>query len=151
VLSRLASFSGCAVATQAEDFEIVLDILETVICRDLGGPGLHSRSLDLDRTAAAPAHEVMMMTSGASAVSRLAVVGSDGVQQVGPDHQLEGSIDGGEADSSAGVAEVVVNLARCAELVCPTEHLFHCGTLAGFALRDGHRPLLCPPAITSSG
>jgi hypothetical protein len=129
----------------------VLDILETVICRDLSGPGLHSWSFDLDRTATAPAHEVVMMTSGASAVSRLAVVGPDRVQLVGPGHQLEGSIDGGEADSGASVAEIVVDLARCAELVCPTEHLFHCGALPGFALWDGHRPLLCPRAITSSG
>jgi hypothetical protein len=129
----------------------VLNIPETVICGDLGGPGLHSWSLDLDRTAAASAHEMVMMTGGASPVRRLAVVGPDRVQLVGPGHQLECSIDGGEADSGAGVAEVVVDLARSAELVCPTEHLFHCGTLAGFALRDGHRPLLCPPAITSSG
>jgi hypothetical protein len=146
-----AGFSVRAVAAQAEDLETVLNIAETVIRGDLSRPGFHSWSLDLYRTTAAPANEVVMVAGGAAAVSRLTVVSSDGIQLVGAGHQLEGPVDRGEADARAGVTQVVVDLPCRAELVCPAEHFFHGGALAGFSLGDGHRPLRPPPAVTSSG
>jgi hypothetical protein len=151
VFSRPGVFSVRAVAAQAEDLEIVLNVAKTVIHGDLSRPVLHSRPLDLDRATTAPAHKVVMVTSGAAAISGLTVVSSDGVQLVGAGHQLQGSVDGGEANTGAGVTQVVVDLARCAELVCSAQHFFNGGTLAGFSLRDGHQPLFAPPAITSSG
>jgi hypothetical protein len=134
----LACFNARAVAAQAEDLEIVLNVAETVVRGDLTRPGLHGWTLDLDRATATPAHKVVMVTGGAAAISRLTFVSSDGVQLVGTRHQLQGSVDGREADAGAGVTQVVVDLARCAELVSSAQHFFHGGALAGFSLRDGH-------------
>jgi len=131
-----------AVPAQSEDLQIVLHIAESMSFRDLASPALHRRPLDLDRTTAGPADQVVMMAGRATAIGGLAFVGADGVELVSVGHQLQGPVNSGEPDSGALVAQIIVDLACRAELVGSVEDFLDGGTLARSTLRSGHEPLL---------
>ena len=78
------SRSRRAAAADAEDLDRVADVGEAVLACDVGRPRLHVAALHLDRAAAHPAHQVVMVMLGAAPVHRLAGVGAQGVDQTRP-------------------------------------------------------------------
>ena len=93
------------------------DVDETVLAGDLVGPALDSRPLDLDRTAAGAADEVMVVARTALAVEDLAAVVAQRIDLGGVGKGLEAAVNRGEADGFAAVLEHVVDFLRTRETV----------------------------------
>ena len=106
-----------AAAADAEDLDRVADVGEAVLACDFGRPRLDLAALHLDRAAAHPAHQVVMVMLGAAPVHRLAGVGAQGVDQPGGRHRLQGAVHGGQADALAAAAQFVVQFLGRAEVV----------------------------------
>ena len=118
----------------AEDLEVVTDLAEPVLRSHRVGPPLHRRSGDLDRTTANAADQMMMVARRATAICRLTLVGSDGVEFAYFGHQLQGPVDRGQADPLSLMPKVVVNLLCCPEVVAIGEDFLNGGPLPGLAL-----------------
>ena len=103
-----------------------------VLRRDRLRPLLHRRALHLDRLAADPAHQVVVMVAGRAApVDRLAVGRAQHIHLARVGEGLQGAVDRGQADRVAAVLEHVVQLLRAAELVHLVERRRHRGALPG--------------------
>jgi hypothetical protein len=130
--------SSGAVATPAEDFEMVLNIAEPVFGGNAVSPAFDSRAFDLNGAPAVPANEMVMVAHRATSVGGFAVVGADQVELVGIGHHLKSAIDGGQPDVFAVSAEVIVNLAGGAEVVGAGEQVGNGGTLPRLPLRHSY-------------
>ncbi len=80
--------------------------------RDFVRPTLYRWSFDLDGLAACPTHQVMVVGVAAGSVDALTILADDDVDVTGLSERGERSIDRGQADGVAPVAEVVVDLLR---------------------------------------
>src|SRR5829696_6726437 len=77
----------------------------------------------------------MVVVSGrAATVRRLTVAGSDGVEIACVAHQLQGSVDRGQADAFAVMSKIVVDLLSCSEVMAIGQYLLDSGPLPGLAL-----------------
>ena len=108
---------GCAASADAEDLDRVADIGEAVLARDVGRPRLDLTALHLDRAAAHPAHQVVVMVFRAAPVHRLAGIGAQGVDQAGGRHRLQSAVHGGQADALAAAAQFVMEILGGPEIV----------------------------------
>ena len=95
-----------------EELHHVGHVGEAVVLGGLGGPPLDARAVDLDRTAAAAADEVVVVTRSALAEEGLAVVGAQGVDLAGLGHRLERAVDGRQANIDASNDHFIVKNAR---------------------------------------
>ena len=114
------------------------DLGEAVLAGDLGRPLLDLTALDLDRAAAGPADQVVVMMIRAEPVDRFAGVGAQRVDRAGGCHLLQRPIDGGQADAFAALAEFVVQFLRRAEIVQILQQRRDGGTLAGRTYGASH-------------
>jgi hypothetical protein len=80
---------------------------------------------------------VVVVASGAASVGRLAVALADGVQLARVGHQLQGPVDGGEADAVSLVPQLVVDLLRAPELLEVGQDPVDRRPLPRLALRPG--------------
>src|SRR5829696_7979010 len=77
----------------------------------------------------------MVVVSGrAATVRRLTVAGSDGVEIACVAHQLQGSVDRGQADAFAVMSKIVVDLLSCSEVMAIGQYLLNSGPLPSLAL-----------------
>jgi hypothetical protein len=95
----------------------VLHLGETVLSGQPIGPPFHGWAFHLDRRAAAPADQVVVMRTPASAVELLAGGQSHGVDLARVNEELKRSIDSRKSDFRAPVAQVKVELLGRAEVV----------------------------------
>jgi hypothetical protein len=93
------------------------DVGEAVRERNLVGPVLDGRALDLDRAAAVPADQVVVVAAGAAAVGRLTVVGAKLVDLAGVAERLQRPVHRGQSDPLTLVSQPVVQLLRGEELL----------------------------------
>ena len=110
------------------------DLPEAVLRGHRIGPTLHSWSRDFDRATTGPTDEMMVVPGGAAAVRSLTVVGSDGVEIACLAHELQGSIDRGQADAFAVMSQIVMDLLGRSEVVPIGQDLLDCRSLPGPAL-----------------
>ena len=111
------------------------DLSEAVLLGDRVGPTLDRRARDLDRPPTCAADQMMMVARRATAVRRLTLVGSDGVEITCIGHELQRPIDRGQADAFAVMAQIVVNLLGGPEVMSIRQDLLDGGPLPGLALR----------------
>src|SRR6185369_15622805 len=102
---------------RAEDLERVAHIGEAVFLGEPVGPPLHRGTLHLDGGAAGPADQVVVVRTAAQPVQLLPAGQSHGVDLARVDEQLQGAVDGGQADLGAALPEVNVQLLRGPEVV----------------------------------
>src|SRR4051812_14473815 len=104
--------------------------------RDLVGPALDRRTLDLDGAAAVAADQVVVMALGAAPVRRFAVSGPEYVDLPRVGQRLEGPVDSGQADGLTGGPELLVDLLGGPEVVEILERRRYRRTLTGRACSD---------------
>jgi hypothetical protein len=93
----------------------VVDIAVAVFRCDLRDPPHQATIGDLHGAAAAPAHEMMVVSGAAAAVQRLTWRRADHVHVTGPGQRVQGPVHGGQANLLAGLAELVMELLRGVE------------------------------------
>ena len=97
------------------------------------GTPLNGRSLDLDRRAAAPADQVMVVGTPTSAVELFTRGQPHRVDVARIDEKLKRSIDGREPDLRAPAAEIVMELLGRTEVVQLLQQGKHLAPLTGVA------------------
>jgi hypothetical protein len=112
----------------------VADFAEAVPLGHCVGPSLDRRSRDLDRTTADAADQMMMMPGRAATVRGLTIVGSDGVEIACLAHELQGSVDRGQADAFIVMSQIVMYLLGRPEVVPIGQDLLDRRSLPGPAL-----------------
>ena len=112
------------------------DVGEAVLGRHLVRPALDRGAVDLDCLAACPAHQVVVMGVAAGSVDALTILTDDDVDVTGLSERGECSIDRGQADGVAPVAEVIVDLLRRAKIIEVLQRFDDRGALPGRA--DSH-------------
>ena len=110
------------------------DLSEAVLLGNRVGPSLDRRARDLDRPAADAADQMMMVPRRATAVRRLTLVGSDGVEITCIGHELQRPIDRSQADAFAVMSQIVMNLLGGPEVMSIRQDLLDGGPLPGLAL-----------------
>ena len=113
------------------------DLSEAVLLRDRVSPSLYRGAGDLNRAATGAADQMVMVSGRAATVRRLTVAGSDGVEIACVAHQLQGSVDRGQADAFAVMSKIIVDLLRRSEVVLIRQNLRDGGSLPSAALRAG--------------
>ena len=111
------------------------DVGEAVLAGDPVGPALDRRALDLDRSSAVAADEVMVVPGAALAVAaprRRAPRSAS--TSAGVDERLEVAVDGRQPDLLAALLEDVVDLLRAGESVEVVEDGADGAALAGVAV-----------------
>src|SRR6266571_2441512 len=92
-----------AVGTGPEDLHSVRHVGKTVLAADCLGPPLDRRPGHLDRRAARPADQMVMMRAAATGtVNLLSITGVEHVKLAAGRHGLQCSIDSGQPDLVTG-------------------------------------------------
>src|SRR5688572_30251122 len=112
------------------------DLSEAVLLRDRVSPSLYRGAGDLNRAATGAADQMVMVSGRAATVRRLTVTGSDGVEIACVAHQLQGSVDRGQADAFAVTSKIVVDLLSCSEVMAIGQYFLDSGPLPRFALSN---------------
>jgi hypothetical protein len=121
---------------------MVLDVAKPMLIGDVVGPPLNGGAFDLDGASAVAADKVVVVAHRAAAVGGFAVAGADQVELAGVGHHQQGAVDGCQSDVLTLVAEVVVDLAGCAEVVGAGEQVGDSCALPRLPLRGSYHAAL---------
>jgi hypothetical protein len=121
---------------------MVLDVAKPMLIGDVVGPPLNGGAFDLDGASAVAADEMVVVPHRAASVGSFAVASTDQVELAGVDHHQQGAVHGCQPDVLTLMAEVVVDLAGCAEVVGAGEQVGDSRALPRLPLWSGYHAAL---------
>jgi len=98
------------VAAGSENLEGVRNITEAMLCGDPLGPCFHGGSFDFDRATALTAYQVVVVTTAARTVCRLALTRAQHVDITLSGERGEGAVDRGQPDAGPGCSHPGVQI-----------------------------------------